>query len=83
LRDNHYLQFTAALEVATGKTYTVLVTDQPIVLDILNQQAGAMTETQLLQPGGVAQLKANIVAALGRDWPGLVVSVFFEQFVMQ
>jgi flagellar protein FliL len=83
LRDNHYLQFTAALEVAPGKSYSVLVTDQPIVLDILNTQAEAMTETQLLQPGGAAQLKANIVRALGQDWPGLVVGVFFEQFVMQ
>src|ERR1700678_3185552 len=35
LRENHSLQFTAALEVATGKTYTVFVTAQPIVLDIL------------------------------------------------
>lgn len=83
LRDNHYLQFTAALEVAPGKTYSVLAADQPIVLDILNDQAEAMTETQLLQPGGPAMLKANIVQALGQVWPGLVVAVFFEQFVMQ
>jgi flagellar basal body-associated protein FliL len=83
LRDNHYLQFTAALECAPGKTYSILVTDQPIVLDILNDQAGAMSETQLLQPGGQAKLKANIVRALGQDWPGLIVNVFFEQFVMQ
>jgi hypothetical protein len=53
------------------------------VLDILNDQAGAMTETQLLQAGGPAKLKANIVRALDQDWPGLVVGVFFEQFVMQ
>ena len=52
LRDNHYLQFTAALECAPGKSYAILVTDQPIVLDILNRQAGAMTEAQLLQPAG-------------------------------
>ena len=83
LRDNHYLEFTAALECAPGKSYAILVTDQAIVLDILNDQAGAMTETQLLQPGGPAKLKANIVRALGQDWPGLVVGVFFEQFVMQ
>jgi flagellar basal body-associated protein FliL len=83
LKDNHYLQFTAALECATGKTYAILVTDQPIVLDILNHQAEAMSETELLQPGGPAKLKANIVRALGQDWPGLVVGVFFEQFVMQ
>jgi flagellar basal body-associated protein FliL len=83
LRDNHYLQFTAALECAPGKSYSVLATDQPIVLDILNDQAGDMTETQLLQPGGPARLKASIVRALGQDWPGLVVGVFFEQFVMQ
>ena len=83
LRDNHYLQFTAALECAPGKSYAILATDQAIVLDILNDQAGAMTETQLLQPGGPAKLKANIVRALGQDWPGLVVGVFFEQFVMQ
>jgi hypothetical protein len=42
-----------------------------------------MTETQLLQPGGPAKLKANIVRALGQDWPGLIVAVFFEQFTMQ
>ena len=52
LRDGHYLEFTAALECAPGKNYTILVADQPIVLDILNNQAEAMTETQLLQPGG-------------------------------
>ena len=83
LRDNHYLQFTAALECAPGKTYAVLAADQPIVLDILNDQAEAMSEAQLLQPGGPASLKANIVRALGQEWPGLVVAVFFEQFVMQ
>src|SRR5579863_4293677 len=58
LKDNHYLQFTAALECAPGKSYAILVTDQPIVLDILNRQAGAMSEAQLLQPGGTATLKA-------------------------
>jgi flagellar FliL protein len=83
LKDNHYLQFTAALECAPGKSYSVLATDQPIVLDILNDQAEAMSETELLQPGGPAKLKANIVRALGQDWPGLVVGVYFEQFVMQ
>jgi flagellar protein FliL len=83
LKDNHYLQFTAALECAPGKSYAVLAADQPIVLDILNDQAEAMSETQLLEPGGPAKLKANIVRALGQDWPGLVVGVFFEQFVMQ
>jgi flagellar basal body-associated protein FliL len=83
LKDDHYLQFTAALECAPGKSYAVLAADQPIVLDILNNQAEAMTETELLQPGGPAKLKANIVRALGQDWPGLVTAVFFEQFVMQ
>jgi len=83
LRDNHYLQFTAALECAPGKSYAILVADQPIVLDVLNRQAGAMSEAELLQPGGPATLKANIVRALGQDWPGLVVGVYFEQFVMQ
>jgi flagellar FliL protein len=83
LKDNHYLQFTAALECAPGKSYAVLAADQPIVLDILNHQAETMSETQLLQPGGPATLKANIVRALGHDWPGLVVGVYFEQFVMQ
>jgi hypothetical protein len=33
--------------------------------------------------GGVTTLKTNIIRALDRDWPGLVVNVFFEQFVMQ
>jgi flagellar basal body-associated protein FliL len=83
LRDNHYLQFTAALECAPGKSYAILTTDQPIVLDILNDQAEAFSEAQLLQPGGTAKLKADIVRAIGQDWPGLVVNVYFEQFVMQ
>jgi flagellar protein FliL len=83
LRDSHYLEFTAALETAVGKSATVLTTDQPIVLDILNAQAGAMTEPELLAPGGPAQLKAHIVGAFNREWPGLVVGVYFEQFVMQ
>ena len=83
LRDGHYLEFTAALQVAAGKKYTVLAANQPIVLDILNSQAEDTTEAQLLLPGGVAALKASIIRALDQDWPGLVVNVFFEQFVMQ
>ena len=83
LRDSHYLQFTAALQVAVGKTYTPLSNSQAIVLDILNAQAGKFTESQLLAPGGAAQLKGDIIHALDQDWPGLVVNVFFEQFVMQ
>jgi flagellar basal body-associated protein FliL len=83
LRDGHYLEFTAALQVAAGHKYTALANDQPIVLDILNSQAEATTEVQLLLPGGVAALKASIIRALDQDWPGLVVNVFFEQFVMQ
>ena len=83
LRDGHYLEFTAALQVAAGKKYTPLSSNQPIVLDVLNTQAAATTEAQLLSPGGVGQLKTDIIQALDRDWPGLVVNVFFEQFVMQ
>ena len=83
LRDGHYLEFTAALQVAAGKKYTSLSSNQPIVLDVLNTQAAATTEAQLLSPGGVGQLKTDIIQALDRDWPGLVVNVFFEQFVMQ
>jgi len=83
LRDGHYLEFTAALQVAVGKKYTALSSNQPVVLDILNTQAEATTEAQLLSPGGVALLKSNIIRALDRDWPGLVVNVYFEQFVMQ
>jgi flagellar basal body-associated protein FliL len=83
LRDNHYLQFTAALECAPGKSYAILTTDQPIVLDILNTQAGAMTEPQLLAANGPAKLKANIAQALNQEWPGLVQAIYFEQFVMQ
>jgi flagellar basal body-associated protein FliL len=83
LRDSHYLQFTAALQVAAGKTYTALSNQQAIVLDILNSQAERFTEAQLIVPGGVARLKGDIIHALDQDWPGLVVNVFFEQFVMQ
>ena len=66
-----------------GQSSAVLTKDQAIVLDILNTQAGAVTETQLLMAGGPARLKAAIVQALGHEWPGLVQSVYFEQFVMQ
>jgi flagellar basal body-associated protein FliL len=83
LRDNHYLQFTAALQVAPGAPSKILTTDQAVVLDILNAQAGAMTEPQLLAPGGAARLKANIVRALDQEWPGMVSAVYFEQFTMQ
>jgi flagellar basal body-associated protein FliL len=83
LRDDHYLEFTAAIQTAPGKSIKVLTTDQPIVLDILNTQAEAMTETQLLAPGGDAKLKADIVAAMNDRWPGLVQNVYFNQFVMQ
>lgn len=83
LRDSHYLQFTVAIQTVKGKSVKVLTTDQAIVLDILNTQAAAMTEGQLLSPGGPAELKAHIIAALNREWPGLVQAVYFEQFVMQ
>ena len=83
LRDGHYLEFTAALQVAAGKKYTLLSANQPIVLDILNTQTEQTTEAQLLLPGGVQALKKSIIRALDQDWPGLVVNVFFEQFVMQ
>jgi flagellar basal body-associated protein FliL len=83
LRDNHYLQFTVAIQVNPGKSDKVLTTDQAVVLDILNTQAGGMTEAALLKPGGPARLKANIAAALNNEWPDLVQAVYFEQFVMQ
>ena len=83
LRDNHYLEFTVAIQTVPGQSDAVLTADQPIVLDILNTQAGSMTETQLLTPEGPARLKTNIVRALNQEWPGLVQTVYFEQFVMQ
>ncbi|HMK96746.1 MAG TPA: flagellar basal body-associated FliL family protein [Acidimicrobiales bacterium] len=83
LRDNHYLEFTAALQTYRGQSDKVLTTDQAIVLDILNAQAEAMTEGQLLQPNGPARLKADIIRALNQEFPGLVQAVYFEQFVMQ
>jgi len=83
LRDSHYLEFTVAIQTAPGKSDKVLTTDQPIVLDILNTQAEAMTEPELLTARGPARLKADIVAALNQEWPGLVQAVYFEQFVMQ
>lgn len=83
LRDNHYLQFTVALQVAAGQSAKILATDQAVVLDILNTQAAAMTETELLAPGGPARLKSDIVKAIDQEWPGLVTAVYFEQFTMQ
>ncbi|HTW08349.1 MAG TPA: flagellar basal body-associated FliL family protein [Acidimicrobiales bacterium] len=83
LRDGHYLEFTVAIQTVPGKSDGVLTTDQAIVLDILNTQGAAMTETTLLAPNGEATLKANIVRALNQEWPGLVQAVYFEQFVMQ
>jgi len=83
LRDNHYLQFTVALQIAPGQDQKILVTDQAVVLDILNTQAAAMSEPRLLEPTGPAKLKANILAALNQEWPGLVQAVYFEQFTMQ
>lgn len=83
LRDGHYLEFTAGIQTHPGKSDKILTTDQAVVLDVLNTKAAAMTEPELLQPGGEAQLKATIVAALNRDFPGLVEAVYFEQFVMQ
>ncbi len=83
LRDNHYLEFTVAIQTYPGKSDAVLTSDQAIVLDILNSQAGAMTETQLLVANGPARLKAAIVRALNQEWPGLVEAIYFEQFVMQ
>jgi flagellar basal body-associated protein FliL len=83
LRDNHYLEFTAGIQVAMGKSPTILATDQAIVLDILNTQAEAMTETELLKASGPAILKANLIRSLNRQWPGLVIAIYFEQFTMQ
>ena len=83
LRDSHYLEFTVAIQTVPGHSDAILTTDQPIVLDILNTQAGAMTEPQLLAANGPAKLKANIAQALNQEWPGLVQAIYFEQFVMQ
>ncbi|MGH9107409.1 MAG: flagellar basal body-associated FliL family protein [Acidimicrobiales bacterium] len=83
LSDSHYLQFTVAIQTVPGKSDKVLTKDQPIVLDILNSRAEAMTETELLAPQGPARLKAAIVASLNHEWPGLVQAIYFEQFVMQ
>lgn len=83
LRDGHYLQFTVAFDVAAGQSATILATDSAVVLDTLNAQASAMTEPELLAPGGKAKLKAGIVAAMNQEWPGLISTVFFEQFTMQ
>lgn len=83
LRDGHYLEFTVALDVPKGQNAAILTADAPVVLDILNSQAAAMTEPQLLQPGGTAKLKASILRAMDQEWPGLVSAVYFEQFVMQ
>jgi flagellar basal body-associated protein FliL len=83
LRDGHYLEFTAALEVAKGGTATILATDSPVLLNILDSQCEAMTEPQLLVPAGEAKLKSNVMKALDQEWPGLITAVYFEQFVMQ
>jgi flagellar protein FliL len=83
LRGGHYLQFTAGIQTSKGQSDKILTTDQAIVLDVLNAEAGNMTEAQLLQPDGPAHLKTAIVGALNHDWPGLVERVYFEQFVMQ
>jgi len=83
LRDGHYLEFTAAIQTLPGKSDKILTTDQPIVLDILNDQAQVMTEGELLEPSGPALLKADIVRALNHEFPGIVQAVYFEQFVMQ
>lgn len=83
LRDNHYLQFTVALQFAHGKSAKSLDKFAPQVTDILIKQASDMTETELLVPGGTQELKSSIIRALGALWPGLVVAVYFEQFVMQ
>jgi flagellar FliL protein len=83
LRDDHYLQFTPALQFAFGKSAKALNAYTPQVTDILIAEASAMTETELLTAQGPQELKANIIRALDRLWPGLVVAVYFEQFVMQ
>lgn len=83
LRDGHYLQFTVALQVAPKEDAEILTTDQAVVLDILNTQASAMTEPELLAAGGPARLKADIVRAMDQEWPGLITAVYFEQFTMQ
>ncbi len=83
LRDGHYLEFTVGIQVNPGQSQTTLVKDQAIVLDILNNQAQGLTEAKLLEPGGPARLKLDIMRALDNEWPGLVQAVYFEQFVMQ
>ena len=83
LRDRHYLEFTVAIQTFPGKSDAVLTSDQAIVLDILNAQAAAETESQLLLADGPDKLKAAIVSALNQEWPGLVQAIYFEQFVMQ
>ena len=83
LRDGHYLEYTVAIQTNPGQSLKILVKYQPVILDILNSQAQTMTEAQLLAPGGPGLLKAGIVGALNRRWPGLVQAVYFEQFVMQ
>ena len=83
LRDGHYLEFTVGIQVNPGQSQATIVKDQAIVLDILNNQAQGLTEAKLLEPGGPAKLKLDIMRALDNEWPGLVQAVYFEQFVMQ
>jgi flagellar FliL protein len=83
LRDGHYLEFTVGIQINPGQSEATIVKDQAIVLDILNNQAQGLTEAKLLEPGGPAKLKLDIMRALDNEWPGLVQAVYFEQFVMQ
>ncbi len=83
LRDGHYLQFTAALQLAVGSSPKALDNYTPRVMDILIAQASGFTEGALLAPGGRHALKSDILSALNQFWPGIVVAVYFEQFVMQ
>jgi flagellar basal body-associated protein FliL len=83
LRDGHYLEFTAGLQLAVGRTSTSLNNYTPEIMDILISQASGFTEAGLLAPGGRKALKADILSALNKFWPGAVVAVYFEQFVMQ
>jgi flagellar FliL protein len=83
LRDGHYLEFTAALQLSLGASPKALDNYTSHVMDILISQASGFTESGLLAPGGRQALKTDIVRAINQFWPGIVVAVYFEQFVMQ
>ena len=83
LRDGHYLQYTAGLQLSLGSSPKALDNYTPQVMDILISQASGFTESGLLAPGGRHALKTDILSAMNKFWPGIVVAVYFEQFVMQ